>query len=228
MEAVILAGGLGTRLGDLTKNTPKPMLSVAGRPFIEYLLQALDRSGVDRVVLSVGHLANLVSSRLGTRFGRMQLEYAVEHEQLGTGGGILNGLRCCRESDVMILNGDSYVEADHGDMLRRHRDADAVVTMCVCEVENPERYGKVQTEQDRVVRFMEKGAVASGLINAGLYVVNRDSLQRYSLPRRFSFEKDFLERYVDEIKPVAYCATGQFIDIGIPADYARAQSMFAA
>lgn len=225
MEAIILAGGLGTRLGALTKDTPKPLLPVAGRPFLEYLLAALDGAGCARGVLSIGHLGHLISAEFGEQYRKMRLCYAVEDAPLGTGGGMRNALRQCEARDVLLLNGDTWTEVDYGDMLNRHQAAGRPVTVCVRKVDDTGRYGRVQCEQGAITGFVEKGAAGPGWINTGVYAINRNAVQACNLPERFSFEKDFLERFVDQLRPAAYETSGKFIDIGVPEDYRLAQTL---
>lgn len=227
MEAIVLAGGLGTRLRGVIADIPKPLAPVAGRPFLSILLNDLSRQGFTTVVLSVGYKHESILSEFGSAFAGMQLRYAVEDEPLGTGGAIRLAARQCADPEVFILNGDSHVELDFAAMLAAHRRSGARLTVCTVSVADAGRYGSVLTNGDSIVGFAEKGAATRGWINAGVYVMARDLLEATGLPDAFSFERDVLTARLAELRPRAHAVRGSFIDIGIPEDYARAQQLFA-
>ena len=120
MEAIVLAGGFGTRLATRLGGVPKPMALVAGRPFLEILLTQLQRAGCTRVVLSVGHLHSVIQDHFGASFLGMRVDYAIESVPLGTGGAIRLALKQIREESVLVLNGDTFLQADYADMMRFH------------------------------------------------------------------------------------------------------------
>lgn len=231
MEAVILAGGLGTRLAARVSGLPKAMAPIAGRPFLEILLRQLERCGCTRVVLSVGYLHSLIETHFGDHFGTasggMKLEYAVEESPLGTGGAIRKALTIAREDSVLVLNGDTFLDADYEDMLRFHRAEGVAMTMAVTRQDDIARYGGVVISDRRVVGFEEKGRSGPGWMNAGAYMLNRNLNWPPELPERFSFEKAFLGPRIAEIAPAAYQVTGYFLDIGVPEDFDRAQTELA-
>lgn len=227
-EAVVLAGGLGTRLRDVVPDLPKPLAPVAGRPFLAWILDQLASAAISRVILAVGYRHEQIQQCFGSRFGAMSIEYALEREPLGTGGAIRNALPLATGQDVYILNGDSFASVDLAAMAAAHREAGALFTMCTVRVPNLSRYGEVITADGRVVEFAEKRPGGVGEINAGIYLARRDLLERFDLPNAFSFERDVLAAHVHELRPLAFPARGHFIDIGVPEDYARAQEMFAA
>jgi len=227
MQAIILAGGLGTRLRGVVPDLPKPLAPVGGRPFLAILLEDLRSQGFASAVLSVGYRHELIQDAFRDQFDGLAIRYVVEDKPLGTGGAIRLAARACSETDVFILNGDSYTELAFVDMHARHRDADAPLTVCAVEVPDTARYGRVVVEYSRVAGFSEKGISEPGLINAGVYLMRRDLLETLALPEVFSFERDVLAAKVKQLRPLAFRARGLFIDIGIPEDYARAQSLFA-
>ncbi|MGH0034632.1 MAG: nucleotidyltransferase family protein [Myxococcota bacterium] len=232
MEAVVLAGGLGTRLQSVVSAAPKPMAPVAGRPFLEILLESLASGGVRRVVLSVGHLGHVISDHFGDRFAGLELDYAVEPSPLGTGGGLRRALSRVQAAWAIVANGDTWVEMDLRDLWRRHHlaleaDPGLRMSMTLHPVDDARRYGRVAVEDGRVVRFEAAGAAGPGWINAGTYLVASDLLADPALPDRFSFEAGFLEPRLPALRPLAYRVRGRFIDIGVPEDYARAQELLA-
>jgi D-glycero-alpha-D-manno-heptose 1-phosphate guanylyltransferase len=231
MEAIVLAGGLGTRLAARLNNVPKPMAPVAGRPFLEILLNQLRRAGCTRALLSVGHLHEVIENHFGAEFGGMRVEYAIESAPLGTGGAIRAALEQAREDSVLVLNGDTFLDADYAVMLRLHGEESALLTMAVTRSANLARYGGVVIrgtgEGLRVAGFQEKGRAGAGWINAGAYVLNKDLRWPADLGEKFSFEIDFLAPHVDALAPAAFPVTGFFLDIGVPEDLDRAQTELA-
>jgi len=227
MEAIILAGGLGTRLAARVSDVPKAMAPVGGRPFLEILLHQLERCGCTRVVLSVGYLHSAIEGHFGEAFGGMRLAYAVEESALGTGGAIRRSLTMVREDAALVVNGDTFLDADYAEMLRYHRAQGVAMTMAVTRREDIARYGGVVIRNERVVGFEEKGRSGPGWINAGAYVLNRNLEWPADLPERFSFEKAFLGLRVAELKPAAFEVAGYFLDIGVPEDFDRAQTELA-
>lgn len=228
MEAVILAGGLGTRLRAVVPDLPKPLAPVAGRPFLSILLDQLDKQGFRRVILSVGYRHELIRQAFGYRYRNIELAYAIEDEPLGTGGAIRLAARQCNSAAMFVLNGDSYVDVDYAAMHAAYQARHAQMAICATAVANAGRYGRMVIDNERVVGFSEKGIEGPGMINAGVYLLAPALVLDPELPEVFSFERDFLEQRLDQLKPLAFSATGNFIDIGIPEDYERAQRLFAA
>ncbi|HUX44206.1 MAG TPA: nucleotidyltransferase family protein [Terracidiphilus sp.] len=223
MEAIILAGGLGTRLRSRLTDLPKPMAPVAGRPFLQILLDQLLRAGCSRVLLSVGHLRHTILQSFGDAYRGMPIAYVEEVRPLGTGGAIRMALGAAAEPCVLVLNGDTYLAADLPALLIAHRAQQSPMTMAVKQVDNRERYGGVLIEAGVVVGFTEKGQAGSGWINAGMYVLSRTFPWLANLPERFSFEADVLTPMVRQIRPGAFPCSGYFLDIGVPEDLDRAQ-----
>ena len=227
MEAIVLAGGLGTRLRSVVADLPKAMAPVAGRPFLEHLLDLLVEAGFESAILAVGYRSEAIRGHFGERYRGLPLTYSVENHALGTGGAIRLALRSATAHDVFVVNGDTFVDVDFRSMLEAHRRAAAAMTVAVHKVPDTARYGSLALEEDRIRGFLEKGRYGPGWISAGVYVVPRSLLDDSRLPSAFSFESDFLVPGVQSLKPLAYPTYGLFIDIGVPDDYARAQSLLA-
>lgn len=229
VEAIILAGGLGTRLrGVIGADTPKCMAPVVGKPFLHYLLSYAAREGVDRVVLSLGHKSEAVLGWLHEHSFSLQIDWVTEPEPLGTGGGIRLALEACRAEDVFVLNGDTMFDiALQSGLLQRHRQSGAETTIALKALRNFERYGTVARDASgRIVAFQEKAPRAEGYINGGVYCIRRERFLQRGFPEQFSFEKDYLERFVGEGKFCGYESGRYFIDIGVPDDYEQAQHDF--
>jgi len=227
MEAIILAGGLGTRLRQVVQDLPKPLAPVAGRPFLAILLEYLASRGFASVVLSVGYRHELIRAEFGAAFAGLRIRYAVEDKPLGTGGAIRLAARQCDAGEIFVMNGDTYVEVEFDAMRAAHRASGARLSVCTVQVSDVSRYGAVVVEDGRISGFAASGSAGPGRINAGVYLLAKDLLEGMGLPEAFSFERDVLAPKVRELRPAAFPARGMFIDIGIPADYARAQQIFA-
>ncbi len=228
MQAIILAGGFGTRLQSVVKDVPKPMADISGRPFLAYLLQSLQNCGVKKVVISVGYLQGKIIEYFGDLYLGMSISYAMEDRPLGTGGAIINSLKFIDQNKpVLILNGDSFLQFDCQELIASYNKnmAEKNIIMVLRKMDDCSRYGRVIFDQKMVVKNFEEKSTEqkSGFINGGIYLLDPNIFTKYSLPEKFSFETDFLAKYLEDIKPQAICSDGYFIDIGIPEDYARAQ-----
>jgi D-glycero-alpha-D-manno-heptose 1-phosphate guanylyltransferase len=227
-EAIILAGGFGTRLKEVMPDGPKSMAPVNGRPFLEYLLDYLERWGLHRVILSVGYQQDKIRQHFGESYKSLELAYAIEEEPLGTGGAILNALPLVKGFSTFIFNGDTYfdVNLQRLDDFRRIKEAD----MCIAirfEID-PARYGLLEFDNNnRITRFFEKSdGIEEGYINGGVYVLRKDYLLRFGLPQKFSFEKDFLQKYYLTEEIYGMRCFSYFRDIGVPHDYKKAIDEF--
>jgi len=227
MEAIVLAGGLGTRLRGVVADVPKPMAPVQGRPFLERVLDQLVEGGISTVILAVGYRHEVIRAHFGEAYRGVALLYSVEREPLGTGGAI--SLACGQASahDVFVLNGDTFVEIDFRTMLDAHMRRAAQLTMAVYQVADVGRYGALKVSEGFVYGFCEKGKCGPGWINAGTYVFGPALRDRLPRQGAYSFEQDVLVPTVQSIRPLAFPVAGLFVDIGLPADYARAQWLFA-
>ena len=227
-EAIILAGGLGTRLRSISGDLlPKPMMPVAGRPFLAYLLDQLQTAGVRRTVLAVGHRHEAVITHFGAVYGEMSLEYSREDAPLGTGGALAKALAATSAENLILLNGDSYYDIDISHVFAYHLAVQADITIALKQLDDCSRYGSIAIQDDRITAFHEKGRTGSGLINCGIYAVNRRILGHLAQHPPFSFESDVLSHTVSQLVIRPYVGEGYFIDIGIPEDYQRAQHEFA-
>ena len=226
MECVVLAGGKGTRLRSVVSDLPKCMAPVAGRPFLAWLLDDLREAGFDHIILSLGYKHEAVEAWVATRPDRDSITCVVEEEPLGTGGGVRLALRQAREDAVFILNGDTFFGVDYPAMQAFHRQSGAQATLALKPLRDFDRYGEVTLDgEGRITAFREKRPCAEGLINGGVYLLQRDALAE--MPERFSLEKDYFEPQAESAGLAGFRSEGYFIDIGIPADYARAQRDFA-
>jgi NDP-sugar pyrophosphorylase family protein len=227
-KAVLLVGGLGTRLRAMIPSTPKPLAPVGNRPFLELLLRQLAGQEIRQVIMCTGYLAEQIEREFGDG-GRMgvAIEYSRESQPLGTGGAIKLAERFLQSLPYfLVMNGDSFIEIDFRELIRVHRTHGALVTIAVVPVENAGRYGTVLTDaNNRVVEFREKtGHDSHGLVNAGVYVFSPGVLQ-YIPCGAVNLEKAVFPKLLDH---GVYAAKqqGVFIDIGTPADYALAQQLF--
>ena len=223
MQAIVLAGGLGTRLRARVADLPKAMAPIGGRPFLEYLLDRLDAAGFRSVVLATGHLSERIEAHFGLRYRGLALSYSRESRPLGTGGAVLQALRAMPDHPTLVLNGDTWLDLDLGAFLRWcdvQPAADAMVLRPLLDVA---RFGSVVLEGDRVVAFGEKARTGPGLVNAGIYRLRRATFDAFEPPAVFSIENDFFHRHARALRMRGFVTNGNFIDIGVPEDYDRAQ-----
>ena len=224
MHAVVLAGGRGTRLGNLTREAPKPMMPVAGRPFLEFVLDRLILGGVRRITLSVGHRARTIQEHFGSAYRGVDVRYAVEEKPLGTGGAVAFALKDDGDEPALVLNGDTLLQVDYADLVRWYGKDPGPVAMVLRRMDDVARYGAVALEGERITGFHEKGRTGPGLINAGVYVLRPSVFATLGLSGVFAFETDFLQRHCRDLKPRGYVTEAYFIDIGIPSDLERART----
>lgn len=227
-EAIILAGGLGTRLKDVVKNVPKVMAPVNGRPFLEYVLDYLDHNIINHVVLSVGYKNDIIRNHFGNKYKSIKIDYAVEDEPLGTGGGIKKAFEFINGRRALVLNGDTMFRIDMQKILGFHFSKGSDFSVILRKVDNVSRYGAVETdENNRIIRFNEKGKQAGeGNINGGVYIINKNFFEKNKFGDKFSLEKDCFEKMVETHPFYGIVCKQYFLDIGIPEDYKRAQDEF--
>jgi D-glycero-alpha-D-manno-heptose 1-phosphate guanylyltransferase len=223
MQAIVLAGGFGTRLRQVVADVPKPMAPVAGRPFLELVLNNLASKGFSKVVLSVGFMAEKISTHFGDSYARMELAYAIEDHPLGTGGGVRMAMNHIIDDHVFVFNGDTFLDLEVAmvEQLWQERKRPIIIGR---EVPDTARYGRLISSNGVAKGFAEKGVIGPGLINAGCYVLFRAQLNNFAQNIPFSLEADFLSPAVARGEFDVFVTTGAFIDIGIPEDYARAQT----
>ena len=228
MEAIVLAGGFGTRIQSVVSDVPKPMAPVCGKPFLHYLLQSIVRQDIKRIILAVGYKSEIIIRHFGNKFESADLIYSIEDEPLGTGGGIRQAIEMVEGDEVLIINGDTFFDIPFQDLIHFHQKGGYDLTMCLKPMEDFDRYGTVIINKDRVVGMKEKQPCEKGIINGGVYILNKRVIEYFPNGAKFSFEKEILEEKVNKLKFGAFVSDSYFIDIGIPEDYKKAQEDFRA
>lgn len=226
-EAIILAGGLGTRLRSIVNDVPKCMAPVAGKPFLYFVIEYLLQQGVDKFIFSLGYKSEVIIDYLNDQYPTLNSQYSIEAEPMGTGGAIKLACSFATEKDVLILNGDTFFKINSNELSSFHTEHNADCTLALKPMHHFDRYGVVELNADSsVASFKEKQFYETGLINGGVYALNVTSFLREDLPQKFSFEKDYLETFFDKRKMYGIIQNEYFIDIGIPEDFERAQKEF--
>lgn len=220
--AIVLAGGLGTRLQKVVKELPKPMAKIGNKPFLEILLCYLREQNIKKVILSVGYKKEMIQNYFGDSFCGLEILYSKEKTPLGTGGAIKKALRLVDEDFVFVFNGDTFFDVDLEKLKIFHQKNSADISIALKKMENFKRYGSVLVENDKIVKFNEKKFTQNGYINGGVYILRRDTLKIEE--DVFSFE-EFLS--TTDKKIYGLVCDGYFIDIGIPQDYYKAQKDLA-
>jgi NDP-sugar pyrophosphorylase family protein len=228
ITAAILAGGRGSRLRSVVKDCPKVLAEVSGRPFLFYLLDQLAGAGVQEVVLCTGYMAEQVRRTLGDKHGPLRLLYSQEDVPLGTAGALCHASSFLKSASVLVMNGDSFVDADLTDFWIWHCALDADATIMVVKVLDSGRYGQVQMDAEGdLTGFTQKGEQhRPGWINAGIYLLRHTILDRITAEGMVSLERDVFPICIGH-GLYAYRHHGSFLDIGTPEDYASAESFFA-
>ncbi|MBL6945205.1 MAG: NTP transferase domain-containing protein [Rhodospirillales bacterium] len=226
-KAYILAGGRGSRLKTAT-SIPKVIAPVNGRPFIHFLLDMLENAGVEEAVVCTGFAAQEVEAAVNSWNGSVRIEFSREKKPLGTGGAIKNALRDAPSKTMLILNGDSIADVDLTAFLTWHRDRESPCSILLSQIDDVSRYGNViLDDHDRIISFSEKKGEGSGLVNAGIYLLESVYFNNNSPDEDvFSFEVDFIA--VQKANTLTGCAMAKcFIDIGIPSTYDESGSFFS-
>ena len=220
MEAIVLAGGFGTRLKHIVPDVPKPMAPVCGRPFLRYILDDLQGKGFERIILATGYKSEVIQSFFGRSYRGMELVYSQENAPLGTGGALKRALQLCHGERIAAVNGDTYFDVDLGAMERAAQPGCFV--LAAKRMRNFDRYGTLELNGTQVTAFREKMPCKEGMINGGIYLLERTALEH--IPQDcFSFETEVLEPMAAKGRVYAFESEGLFIDIGIPEDYEQAQ-----
>ena len=228
-EAIILAGGFGTRLQAVVSDVPKPMAPINNEPFLNYVFDYLLHYKIEHVVLSTGYLADKISDYYKNEYRGIKISYTKEETPLGTGGGIRLAMTKCYTSDVLVLNGDSFFDVNITDHFNNHISKQADCSLALRKVFNASRYGTILLGIENAIEtFKEKNNIEqTGLINGGVYILNRKLyLSKTNEAVPFSIEKDFYESRINELHIFGFEYDGYFIDIGIPEDYNKAQTDF--
>lgn len=222
-QAVFLIGGLGTRLGELTKTVPKPLLPVAGRPFLDYLIDNSVRQGFNDIILLCGHLSGVVVEHYGeVRYADRSVKLVVEPEPAGTGGALRYAEPMLDETFI-LANGDSFFAVDWSALTDFALERKAPATLALRDTAPGSRYGTVSLKGDRIEQFHNPAEKVNGPMNAGVYVLQKDILTEIkALP--CSIEQQLFPALAAAGRLFGRVSSGYFIDIGIPEDFARAQS----
>lgn len=223
-EAIILAGGLGTRLRSVIKDIPKPMAEISGKPFLAYLIDFLGKQKIKRVILSVGYKFEVIKDFFGNKYKDIDIYYAIEEISLGTGGAIKNALPGVYGDEVFVINGDTFFDINLKDFYNLHKSRNSKLSMALKYMNFTDRYGTVEIdENNKIIAFHEKTQKYNVLINGGIYLLNKIFFNYLATQNRFSFEKDFLEKYYRDYEFYGFPFDKYFIDIGVPEDYNKAQ-----
>lgn len=223
-EAIILAGGLGTRLRSVVSDVPKCMATVAGVPFLEHVIRHYHQQGITRFIFSLGYKHHIIEQFLEENHPELNYSCSIEEEPLGTGGAILQSAGLALQNDVLVLNGDTLFAIDLNQLATVHQQKESTCTLSLKPMVDSDRYGVVDTDANsRITSFLEKKWYAESNINGGVYALNLSNFTALPFPRVFSFEKEYLEQYYKQHRMYGVVQDRYFIDIGIPADYERAQ-----
>ena len=222
MQAVLLAGGLGTRLQSVVNDRPKPMADVCGKPFMEYLIMELKKHGITHLIFAVGYKGSMIEDYFhdGSQLG-VTIEYSYETAQLGTAGAIKNAEKFITEPEFLVLNADTFYQAAYEDAIALYQEKRLDMVLVLRRVEDISRYGSVVVENSIIQRFNEKVVEkTSGLINGGIYLMKKEILKEIPENTKSSLENEIIPLLLKERKKLgAVINEGYFIDIGIPEDY---------
>lgn len=227
-EVIILAGGLGTRLRSVISDVPKCMAPVAGKPFLHYLIDYLKKNGIENFIFSVGYMNEIIEEYLKENYPQLNYTISLEKEPLGTGGAIKLACEKLTQKNLLICNGDTLYKIDIDAFTKFHQSMNAACTLALKPMHYFDRYGVVELNKDHSVKsFKEKQYYTTGLINGGVYALNREEFLKEPFPEKFSFEKEYLEKNVGSLvkgqsKLFGMIQDEYFIDIGIPEDYEKA------
>lgn len=223
IECIVLAGGLGTRLRSTVSNVPKCMATVAGRPFLQHLIDQLISQGVTQFIFSLGYLHEVIEQFLLQQYPNLHYTIVLEDEPLGTGGAIYLACQKAAQPDVLIVNGDTFYNVEVLPFFQFHKDNHSICTLALKPMTNFDRYGVVDINKEGYIQsFQEKMFYKQGLINGGVYFLNVPAFLSLNFDKKFSFENSFLEKYYASLKMMALVEDKYFIDIGIPEDYEKA------
>ncbi|MCX6311860.1 MAG: nucleotidyltransferase family protein [Bacteroidetes bacterium] len=228
-EAVILAGGFGTRLRSVVSELPKSLAPINGKPFLHYIFLYLKTYRIEKVVLSVGYMSEKIEEQFGKNYLGIKIEYAYEKEPLGTGGGIRLAMEKCSDAHILAMNGDTFFDVPLFEFFENHLSGSADATLALRKVMDASRYGTIQLDGQRISAFKEKNPEVTGeaLINGGVYLLRKKTFfGNTEAGKAFSIEHDYFAKLADKLWLQSFPCENYFIDIGIPEDYARAQVEF--
>jgi len=220
MQAIILCGGLGTRLRTVITDVPKPMAPINGTPFMQLQLNRLAKYGVNKVVFATGYKKEIIRDYFGDKYKGIDLCYSEENTPLGTGGALKKALTYIDEDCAIVMNGDVYLDIDLDKFMAEHRKYNSWETMALKPMTNFSRYGNVILKDGRMEEFREKEPTEKGLVNIGCFIVRKNIFEAYpELGDVFSHEVDYMAKYVNHREHRPFIYEGYFVDIGIPEDY---------
>ncbi len=220
MEAIVLAGGLGTRLQSVISDVPKPMAPIGDKPFLEYILKYLKKNSISKVILSVGYKWEIIQEYFGNNFDGIELVYSVEDAPLGTGGAIKKAMSKVTNDKVYIINGDTFFNVN---LNKLELVNNSKLVLSLKNMQDFDRYGCVESNENNLVtKFTEKSYRKVGNINGGIYLASKDIFDDFDLETVFSFE-EFMEHNLEKLNISSMVFDNYFIDIGIPQDYEKAQ-----
>lgn len=226
-QIIILAGGLGTRLRSVVPDLPKCMAPVNGKPFLAHVIHYFQQQGILDFIFSLGYKHEIIIDYLNQvtmHDSRLKFQYLIEEEPLGTGGAIKKACALTSNKNIFVTNGDTLFKANTTSLYNFHISKNAYYTLALKPMKNFSRYGVIELNaNDSINNFNEKKYYEQGLINGGLYVLDAEKFLSESLPEKFSFETDYLEKFYTKRKMFGLVQDEYFIDIGIPEDYERAQ-----
>lgn len=225
MQAILLCGGMGTRLRSVVSDRPKPMADICGKPFLQYLLEMLRDKGITEVIFALGYMGEMIEEYFqdGSAFG-LKIAYSYEEEPLGTGGAIRNALPKILEEEVLVLNADTYFPMDYQGLYHFHQENDGDFSLATRAVPDISRYGAVRRDvAGRILAWNEKledgGQPLAGEINGGIYVMKKSLIAEIPEGKQ-SLEQDCIPKWLSEGKRIfGLPFEGYFMDIGIPKDY---------
>ncbi len=225
MQAIILAGGFGTRLQTVVKEVPKPLAPISGKPFLFWLITHLHQQGITNFIFSLGYLHHQIEDFLKQEFPNLQYNCVVEKEPLGTGGAIKFCLLKSIEKDIIIVNGDTFFGLNIKDFIKFYQSTNSDCCIALTPMQDFDRYGSVTIDELNIIQqFNEKKYCEQGLINTGIIALKKSIFleKTANFPQNFSYEKDFLEPNIAMLKVTGFITNGYFIDIGVPEDYYKA------
>jgi D-glycero-alpha-D-manno-heptose 1-phosphate guanylyltransferase len=222
VQGIVLAGGFGRRLRSVVADVPKPMALIGGRPFLDILLSYLVTKGFSKIILSIGYQSEVIRSYFEDRDCNVEIVFEEESSPRGTGGAIAAALKHATGDSVFVFNGDTFLDLEFS-LICGMWPEDKSPVVVARAVPDTERFGKIQFEDNRILRFLGAGERGPGIVNAGCYLIPTDIFARMRLPEVFSFETEFLAKCPERFLRL-FETRGTFIDIGVPADYLKAQS----
>lgn len=227
-QAIVLVGGLGTRLKEVVKKVPKPLADIEGKPFLKILLDNLIKKGITDFVLAVSFKYEQVVEFCNQQYKDINISYSVEEEPLGTGGAIKKALEKIKSAECFVFNGDSFFDVELKEIEDIYFQNNADVVIALKKTDQTSRYGTVVFDENKKINgFCEKSDRGDGFISGGIYLINKDWYNSLDTESRFSVEKDVFEKHFNSSKFYGVISDGYFIDIGTPDDYHKGKNELA-